>query len=131
MIDLVPRLTNEEVSKLVGSLLRRRKFKKDQSAPSTSKTPGPILPKRSGKMPPQPAQPGNNAAGARPRELISRKERDISRMRRKEYHQSSTAAEEKLLQEKHSRPLCTEPYDQPENDLAYDLLSQALRYLHH
>ena len=130
MIDLVPRLTNEEVSKLVGSLLKRRKLKKDQAAPSTSKTPGSILPKRSGKMPPHPEQPLNNPAAARPRELLSRRDRDISRRRQKERHQLSTAADETLLQEKHIRPVVTEHPDLPENDLTHDLLSQALRYLH-
>ena len=127
MIDLVPRLSNEEVSKLVGSLLKRRKFKKDQAAPSTFKTPGPILPKRSGKLPPQPAQPGNSTTVGRPREFISRKDRDSSRMRRKEDPQSSTATEEKLTQEKHLSPLSTEAYYHQENDLAHDLLSHALR----
>ena len=131
IIDLVPRLTNEEVSKLVGSLLKRRKFKKDQAAPSTSKTPGPVLPMRSGRMPPQPAQPVHYAAGTRTRELTGRKERDLARMRRKERHQSTTPTEENLLQEKHAGPLSAEPHDEPEIDLAHDLLSQALRYIYH
>ena len=131
MIDLVPRLTNEEVSKLVGSLLKRRKFKKDQAAPSTSKAPGPVLPMRSGRMPPQPAQPVNYAAGTRQRELTARKDRDLARMRRKERTQSTTATDENLLQEKQAGLLSAEPHDEPQIDLAHDLLSQALRYLYH
>ena len=131
MIDMVPRLTNEKVSKLVGSLLKRRKFKKDQAAPTTSKTPGPKLPKRSGRMPPQPAQHVNYAAGTRPRELTCRRERDIPRSRRKERLQSSTTTEQNLLQEKHLGPLSAEPHDEPEIDLAHDLLSEALRYIYH